>query len=123
MEGLGLMSLRNCDRQFRIRLDFARRSARVLCGVLVAVLLGTVAGAQSSPYVLERKGRTISLEPYAANILRVTMSGDKAAAGGDPGYGFVAKPSGEGWTHEHDAEGDVFRSAKMVVRLGPGDLP
>ncbi len=30
----------------------------------------------------------------------------------------------EGWTHEHDAEGgDVFRSARMVVRLAPGNLP
>ena len=41
----------------------------------------SVAGrAQSGPLVLERSGRTISLEPYAPNILRVTMSIDKAAA-------------------------------------------
>ena len=66
----------------------------------------------------------ISLVPYAPNILRVTMSTDKAAATGAPGYGFVAKPSAEGWTHERDAEGDdVFRSARMVVRVAPGDLP
>jgi alpha-D-xyloside xylohydrolase len=95
-----------------------------LGSVLLAVSLGGVALGQGGPLVLERDGRTISLEPYALNILRVTVSTDKAAATGAPGYGFVAKPSAEGWTNERDAEGyDVFRSARMVVRLAPGDLP
>ena len=80
--------------------------------------------AQSGPLVLERDGRTISLEPYAPNILRVTMSTDREAATGAPGYGFIAQPSAEGWTHERDAEGyDVYRTARMVVRVAPGDLP
>ena len=52
------------------------------------------------------------------------MSLDRAAASSAPGYGFVAQPSAEGWTHERDAEGyDVYRSAQMVVRLAPADLP
>ena len=80
--------------------------------------------AQSGPLVLERPGRVLSLEPYAPNIVRVTMSTDKAAATGAPGYGIVARPSSDGWTHERDAEGyDVFRSARMVVRVAPGTLP
>jgi alpha-D-xyloside xylohydrolase len=80
--------------------------------------------AQSGPLVLERDGRVISLVPYAPNILRVTMSTDRTAATAAPGYGIVAEPSTEGWTHERDAEGgDVFRSARMVVRVAPGDLP
>ena len=92
--------------------------------IFLTLSLGGVAIAQSAPLVLERDGRVISLEPYAANIVRVTMSIDKAAASGAPGYGFVAKPSEGGWTHERDAEGDdVFRSARMVVRVAPGDLP
>jgi alpha-D-xyloside xylohydrolase len=92
--------------------------------VLLASSLCGVAMAQGGPLLLERDGRTIALEPYAPNILRVTMSIDRAAATGAPGYGFVAKPSAAGWTHERDAEGnDVFRSARMVVRLAPGDLP
>ena len=91
---------------------------------LLASSLGGAAMAQAGPLVLEREGRVISLEPYAPNILRVTMSTDRAAATGAPGYGFVAQPSAEGWTHERDAEGyDVYRSARMVVRLAPGDLP
>jgi alpha-glucosidase/alpha-D-xyloside xylohydrolase len=83
-----------------------------------------VALAQTAPLVLEREGRTISLEPYAANIVRVTMSTEKVAATGAPGYGFVASPAAGEWTHEGDAEGsEVFRSSRMVVRLGPGVVP
>ncbi len=101
-----------------------RLPARQLGCVLLTVSLAGIAFAQGSPVVVERNGRVISLVPYAPNILRVTMSNDKATATGAPGYGFVAKPSTEGWTHEHDADGgDVFRSPRMVVRLAPGNLP
>ena len=54
-------------------------------GVGAALLASSLAGAamgQSGPLVLEREGRVISLEPYAPNILRVTMSIDRAAATG-----------------------------------------
>ncbi|HUZ04860.1 MAG TPA: hypothetical protein VMU62_05855 [Acidobacteriaceae bacterium] len=89
---------------------------------LLAVSLGGVAIAQNGPLILKRDGRTISLEPYAPSILRVTISIDQAAATSAPGYGIVAKPSAEGWTNERDAAGDdVFRSAQMVVRVSPGD--
>jgi alpha-D-xyloside xylohydrolase len=99
-------------------------SIQGLGAMLLTASLGGVAVAQSGPLVLERDGRTISLEPYAPNILRVTISTDKAAATAAPGYGFVAKPSAEGWTHERDAEGDeVFRSTRMGVRVSPDNLP
>lgn len=92
-------------------------------GFLTALLAGS-AMAQDVSLVLERDGRLISLVPYAENILRVTMSTVKTAATGAPGYGILATPSAEGWTHERDAEGDdVFRSARMVVRVVPSDLP
>jgi alpha-D-xyloside xylohydrolase len=98
--------------------------AHGLGAVLLTASLGQAAVAQGNPLVLDRDGRTIALEPYAPNILRVTMSSDKAAATSAPGYGILAKPSADGWTHERDAEGDdVFRSARMVVRVAPGDLP
>jgi hypothetical protein len=59
--------------------------------------------------VLERNGRVISLVPSAPNVFRVTMSSDKGAATGAPGYGFLATASAEGWAHERDADGsDVF---------------
>ena len=61
--------------------------------VFLTLSLGGAATAQSAPLVLERDGRVISLEPYAANIVRITMSIDTSTATGAPGYGFVAKPS------------------------------
>jgi len=77
--------------------------------VLLTVSLGSVATAQRTALVQERDGRVIALEPYAVNIVRITMSIDKSAATGAPGYGFVAKPSEAEWKHERDAEGgDVF---------------
>jgi alpha-glucosidase/alpha-D-xyloside xylohydrolase len=90
----------------------------------LAILLGGVAFAQSAPFVFERDGRVISLVPYGPNILRVTMSNDKAAAMAGPGYGIIAEPNSEGWTHDKDAAGnDVFRSARMVVQLEPKTQP
>src|SRR6185437_16023532 len=94
-----------------------------LCALLLGVSLNGMAVARDAPLVLQRNGRTISLEPYAPNILRVTLSVDRAAVTSPPGYGFQARPSAKGWTHTRDAAGgDVFRSAKMIVRVAPGDL-
>lgn len=91
-------------------------------GVLL-LSLSNMSTAQDAPLVLQRDGRIVSLEPYAPNILRVTISTDRAAATASPGYGFVAKPSAQGWTHTQDAAGeDVFRSSKMVVRVAPAHL-
>ncbi|HLH07381.1 MAG TPA: TIM-barrel domain-containing protein, partial [Terriglobales bacterium] len=107
------------------RSHWIQRSAVRAAGV-AAVLLFTsgILTAQSVPLVLEREGRVISLEPYATNVLRVTMSTDKAVATSAPGFGFIAKPSAEGWTHEHAADGsDLYRSNRLVVRVAPGDLP
>ncbi|UJM92145.1 hypothetical protein LRK24_10875 [Rhodanobacter denitrificans] len=94
-----------------------------LCALLLSASLKVTASAQNAPLVLQRDGRTISLEPYAPNILRVTFSVDRAAVMNPPGYGFEAEPSAQGWTHTRDAAGgDVFRSEKMVVRVAPGEL-
>ncbi len=109
-------------RGFRIEERFVRWSLRLSLLVL-ALWPGGAAIAQSGPLVLQRDGRVISLVPYAPNILRVTISTDAAAAASDPGYGFVAKPSPEGWTHEHRADGDVFRSPRLEVRVSPENLP
>ena len=107
------------------RRQFVRKLlARGVGTVLTPMLLVAAAMGQAGPLVLERSGRVISLESYAPNVVRVTMSTNKATATSAPGYGFVAKPSPEGWTHERGAQGyDVFRSARIVVRVAPGELP
>jgi alpha-D-xyloside xylohydrolase len=92
--------------------------------VLMALSLSGSAVAQGVPLVLERAGRVIALEPYAPNILHITLSNDRAAASSAPGCGFVAQPSAEGWAHERDQKGyEVYRSARIAVRLAPEDLP
>src|SRR5262249_8679867 len=66
------------------------------------------ARADDSKLVLHRGGSTIVLEPYAPNIVRLTLSlkEDKALAA--PGYGFVAKPMAEGWKHQETEAGDEY---------------
>ncbi len=64
------------------------------------------------------------MEPYAPNILRISMSKTKEMAEAAPGYGFVGTPSMTGWKHVQGADGsDVFRSSRMVLHLFPANLP
>jgi alpha-glucosidase/alpha-D-xyloside xylohydrolase len=120
-----LKTLRSNCREPWIGSHSERRAAPLALAVLlVPALFACSASAQPGPLVLERGKGVISLEPYAPNILRVTMSADKASAMAAPGYGFVAQPSADGWTHEHNADGsDEYRSAAMVVRIAPPDRP
>ena len=75
-------------------------------------------------FVFPREDRTIVLEPYAPNIIRVTLSKGRNAAPTSPGYGFVGTPASTGWTHEKDADGyEVIRSARLTVRVSPEKLP
>ena len=110
----------SCTRPYPQR---SPRFASVLYALgAVAVLLGGGVGAraQDSRFVLEREGRTIVLEPYAPNILRVTLSKQRAMATASPGYGFTGTPAISRWTREQGADGgEVFRSGRMVVHLSP----
>lgn len=78
----------------------------------------------TNSFEIDRQGRTIILEPYGPNIMRVTLSAEKAAAAESAGYGIVGAPSMSGWTHEHNADGyEVFRSGRMAIRVAPENLP
>ena len=86
--------------------------------LLLLVLVSVVAtNAQVSPVVLDRSGSTIVFEPYAPNIIRVTLSLNKDSALGKPGYGFVATPAAEGWTRQQSEQGEVYQSPRLVVSL------
>ncbi len=67
----------------------------------------------------QRDSATVLVEPYAPNIVRVSMSllHDEALA--PPGYGLIAQPAGEGWTMQSDAAGDVLRSNALTVTVSP----
>ena len=77
--------------------------AKFLLTLLVVYL--SAAWAENSPVVLDREGSTIVLEPYAANIIRVTLSRNKDQAVASPGYGFIATPTTKGWSPQQSAGG------------------
>jgi alpha-D-xyloside xylohydrolase len=104
------------------------KRGRAVATALLLLFAGAIAGvgakAQDNSFVLERNGRSIVLEPYAPNILRVTLSKNKASANAPAGYGFTGTPALAGWTREQGAGNeDVFRSGRLVVRISPDDLP
>ncbi len=83
----------------------------------LVVLSLSSASAQNPPVVLDRDGSTVALEPYAANIIRVTLSMDKGQSVATPGYGFTATPATEGWSQQHSDGGDIYRSARLMVTV------
>jgi alpha-D-xyloside xylohydrolase len=93
------------------------RTLHLVVAALAALLVSGDARAQRPQTVLDRDGGTIVLEPYAPNIIRVTLSLLKEPATSAPGYGFIASPSAEGWARQQDAQGDVYRSQRLVVMV------
>ena len=82
----------------------------------------STAPAQTQPeqIVIPRGESTIVLEPYAPNVIRVTLSLDKAQAVAPPGYGIDAKPAAQGWEYEVTPGEHVYRSSRMTVTLQGG---
>ncbi|HEX8810782.1 MAG TPA: TIM-barrel domain-containing protein, partial [Terracidiphilus sp.] len=99
-----------------------KRFASILCALTAFVSVASVSTAQTgtqaeSRAVLSSPGETIVLEPYAPNILRVTISKDETAAKAAPGYGIVGKPDAAGWTLKQAGFEDEYRSARIVVTV------
>ena len=92
---------------------------RKLVVPLLALLTLLAAGsaAAQNQIVLTRRDATVTLEPYAPNIVRITMSLKKDAALAPPGYGIVAHPDAAGWTYEHTDTMDTYRSAQMTIQM------
>ena len=84
------------------------------CGLLA----GNVA-ASAQPLTLSRGDATVLIEPYAPNIVRVSLSLRREDALAAPGYGISATPSSTGWVAERGQSGDVLRSSRMVVTVTP----
>lgn len=96
-------------------------------GLLAATALG-LAGLASSVSAapmatVDRYGSFVSVEPYAPNIVRVTIATERERSAADPGYGFVARADAAGWSHRQDASGDVFASPTLSVAVAAGDRP
>jgi alpha-D-xyloside xylohydrolase len=101
---------------------FGSLRAIACCGAALAVgFVATAAGAQK--LTLDRGKATVMVEPYAENVVRVTLSLIKDEALAAPGYGIVAKPMPEGWAVAKDGARDVLRSSRMVVTVSPPPGP
>jgi alpha-D-xyloside xylohydrolase len=93
-------------------------TARLL--LLLAALAPALTAQQLT---LTRDNATVVVEPYAPNIVRVTLSLDKAQALAAPGYGVIATPDTAGWSAATGDSGDTLRSSRMVVHVSPQGKP
>jgi alpha-D-xyloside xylohydrolase len=89
--------------------------AAVLASLTFVALVSPLFAQQS--LVMEHDGSTIVFEPYAPNILRITLSLQHDPAVAAPGYGVIAKPDAGGWQHASDERGDTYRSSRIVATL------
>ena len=96
-----------------------KRYSAVLA-IVAGVVVSAAASMAQSPgqrLELDRKGETIVLEPYAPNIVRVTLSLNREPAVAAPGYGFVASPNAAGWAASQTEQTDVYQSSQIVVTV------
>ena len=97
------------------------RQLRRAMGASAMALAFCAAGAQQ--LTLQRGDATVVVQPYAPNVVRVTLSLLKERALSAPGYGILAQPQGQGWTVQTGPGGDVLRSSRMVVTVSPPPKP
>ncbi len=102
----------------------ARRRALAKWAGAAAFALVPAVAAQAAPLgSLDRNGSHVSIEPYAPNIVRVTIAIDRDLADAPPGPGPNAKPDAAGWTHSNDASGDVFTSSALSLTVNAQPWP
>ena len=86
---------------------------------LVAFLTSTIpcCFSQTANITTQRGDATVLIEPYAPNIIRVSLSLRKDDALAAPGYGIVAQPSAADWSLTSSETGDTLKSASLVVTV------
>src|ERR1035441_8308290 len=100
--------------------------SRSMISAAIVLLFAAALSAQEGQIVLTRGGSTIVLEPYAPDILRVTLSLKREPAMAAPGYGLIAAPSVAGWSASQTPKADVYKSDRIVATVdrpqgAPGD--
>jgi len=93
--------------------------------LLACTALATMpfAAAATPMATIDRNGSLVSVEPYAPNIVRVTISVDRDQADAPPGDGPNAKSDPAGWTHRTEAAGDVFASSALTLTVNAQPWP
>ena len=84
-------------------------SAALTALLMIAGMPAPAQNTQANPQA------TVVVEPYAANIVRVSISLLRPYAEAGPGYGIVAKPSDEGWSRQSTPQGQILRSPPRMV--------
>jgi alpha-D-xyloside xylohydrolase len=108
----------------RSRAGLARRAAPLLLAATSLYLPALAAPAHAAPLAtVDRNGSIVAVEPYAPNIVRVTIAVDRAQAEAAPGDGPNAVPNAAGWTHRADASGDVFASSALTLTVNAQPWP
>jgi alpha-D-xyloside xylohydrolase len=100
--------------------DFARNKPLL---VLLCVIVLHGAPVRAQKLILDRGEATVLIEPYAPNIVHVSLSLNKADALASPGYGIDAKPMPEGWTVGKEGLQETLRSSRMIVSVSPPAKP
>ena len=91
--------------------------------LLGAAALAAVPAAAAPLATVDRNGALVAVEPYAPNIVRVTIALERKLADAPPGDGPNASADFAGWQHRTDANGDVFASSAMTVTVKPQPWP
>ncbi len=99
-----------------------RSSRRFGVAVSLSLAMAVAASAQTSAtsqISTSRGEATVVVEPYAPNVVHVSISLLPKYALAAPGYGISAHPAGDGWTSASDEKGDVLRSGALTVTVAP----
>jgi alpha-D-xyloside xylohydrolase len=96
-----------------------KRSSAAIAAICCFAFSSVFALAQtpSSQLIIPHAGATIVLEPYAPNILRVTLSLQREPALAAPGYGIIAAPAAAGWSASQSDQADVYQSSRIVATV------
>ena len=93
-------------------------------GLLTAAAALASPPAAAAPLAsVDRNGSIVAVEPYAPNIVRVTIALDRALADAAPGEGPNAKPDATGWSHRRDGGADVFASPALTLTVAAQPWP
>jgi len=114
------MQLSRSDTQSNRKRANSFTTSKAVFWILAIASLATATTQAQEKLLLTRDDATVVLEPYAPNIMRVTLSLRKDDAVAGPGYGIVAHAASSDWSQTHDQTGDVFKSSRMVVTVRPG---
>jgi alpha-D-xyloside xylohydrolase len=98
-------------------LAFACPTRRLLPICFCAVLATTLFPSVSAQQVFNRGAATVVIEPYAPNIVRISLSLRHDDAVAAPGYGIVARSSMMGWKSSHTENADTLRSIDLQVSV------